>query len=193
MSSAIYLRVSSDSQSTDSQEREIRAFISRSGYGEEYITVYRDVISGAKVKRPELDGLIADCRRGAVARVFCYKVDRLGRSVLHLSQIITELKGLAIPVFFTSQGMTTAENNPGSNLFLNMLAAFAEFERSMICDRVKSGIRARQEKGLKIGRPALDGETVSKIKAMRQEGKSMHFIAAALDVSPSTVHKTLNA
>jgi DNA invertase Pin-like site-specific DNA recombinase len=191
MKIGIYLRVSTLDQSNDSQESQILAFLQRTEWKDEPIEFYRDKISGTKSQRPELDRMLSDCRSGKISRILCYKLDRMGRSVLHLAKLLNDLKGLRIPVIFTSQGFSTEQNNPAGDFFLNMLMAVSEFERSMICERVRAGVKARMDSGKPMGRESLNKSIVGQIRALRSEGKSMGKISRELNLSSCTVHKYL--
>lgn len=187
---ACYVRVSTDKQSTDSQEQEVLKFASNLD-GERRI--FKDIISGKTKNRPALDELLENCRQGKVSKVLCYKLDRLGRSLLNLKELLYQFESMNIPVVFTSQGISTEQNNPASKLFLTMLGAFSEFERDIICERVRAGIASRMAQGLPMGRTPTDESTKDKIKLLRQNGLSMAKIAKELQIGVATVHKVLNA
>ena len=187
---AIYLRVSSQNQTTDSQEPEVLAWAKR--LGEENPTIYKDVISGKTRNRPALDQMLKDCRAGKITKIVCYKIDRLGRSIINLKELLNEFEVMNIPVYFTSNGMNTESSNPTSRMFLSVLGAFAEFERDLICERVRSGIAARRAKGLPVGSEGITKEQKDKIIALRSsEGLSMRGIAREMKLSVGVVHKTL--
>src|SRR6185503_20288206 len=152
MKIAIYTRVSTDKQTHDSQLNELREYCRRRDWTG--ITEYADVISGAKFSRTGLDRLMADVRRGRLDVIICFKLDRLGRSLPHLAQIVGELTSHRVALVCPSQGIDTSGLNPASQLQLNILMAIAEFERSIIQERVTSGLRAAKAKGVKLGRPA---------------------------------------
>ena len=94
MNTAVYIRVSTEGQRTDSQEREIKRHCQLRGW-KAYV-VYADKISGAKSSRPELDRLMHDMRAGKIERLVVYKLDRLGRSLTHLALILDEMNRLEI-------------------------------------------------------------------------------------------------
>lgn len=148
---AVYLRVSTDEQSVDSQRGELLETIERRGW--ELWSVREDQASGARVSREGLDLLMKDVRTGKVDVVLCYKLDRLGRSLAHLMQIVEELIRHRVALVVPGQGVDTSEDNPAGRLQLHMLAAVAEFERSMIRDRVKAGMKAAKARGVHCGRP----------------------------------------
>lgn len=187
MKIAIYTRVSTDRQTDDSQLNELRDYCQRRGWSN--VTEFRDVISGAKFSRTGLDRLMADIRRGRVDVVVCFKLDRLGRSLAHLAQIVGELTANRVALVCPSQGIDTSGMNPASQLQLNILMAIAEFERSIIRERVAAGLKAARARGRKLGRPGtLDGhrEAVSRLRA---QGASVRSIARELGLPVSSVHK----
>ena len=129
---AIYLRVSTSNglQKTDSQEHEVTRYCSARGWTD--LEIYRDKISGAKSSRPELDRMLKNIRAGKVARVVCYKLDRMGRSLTHLCLLIDEMNRIGIPLICTSQGIDTSGNNPCGKFQLDVLKAVCEFEKNLI-------------------------------------------------------------
>ena len=105
---AVYIRVSSLGQRTDSQEQELRRYCRQRGWKD--IAFYTDRLSGAKADRPALERLMRDLRAGKVDRVIVYKLDRLGRSLTHLALILDELNRLKIPLIASSQGIDTSDS-----------------------------------------------------------------------------------
>jgi DNA invertase Pin-like site-specific DNA recombinase len=137
---AIYLRVSTDRQTTDSQAVELREYCLRRGWTN--VIDYTDTASAAKFTRAGLDALMRDIRRGRIDAVVAYKLDRLGRSLPHLAQLIGEMTAHRVALIIPAQGIDTSASNPASQLQLNILMAVAEFERDIIRERVNSGLRA---------------------------------------------------
>jgi DNA invertase Pin-like site-specific DNA recombinase len=177
---AIYTRVSTDKQTHDSQLNELRDYCRRRGWSD--VVEYADVISGATFSRAGLDKLMADARRYRLDVVVCFKLDRLGRSLPHLAQIVGELTSHRVALVCPSQGIDTTSLNPASQLQLNILMAIAEFERSIIRERVAAGLRAAKARGAKLGRPStLFGhqEFVSRLKT---EGRSIRDISRKLGI-----------
>ena len=148
---AIYCRVSTDKQSHDSQLLELRGYCQRRGWAD--VAEYNDTITGSKFTRRGLDALFADVRKGKVARIVVFKLDRLGRSLAHLAQLIAELTANGTALVCTSQGIDTSDTNPAGRLQLGVLMAVAEFEREIIRERVNSGLAAARARGAKLGRP----------------------------------------
>src|SRR6266576_1041158 len=152
MHTAIYVRVSTGNQRTDSQEQELKRYCRQRGWKNPVL--YVDKISGAKTSRPELSRLMEDIRGGRIRRLVGYKLDRLGRSLTHLALILDEINRLKVPLIASSQGIDTSEENPAGNLQLGVLMAVAEFEREIIRERVNAGLAAAMKRGVKLGRPA---------------------------------------
>src|SRR6266403_2010784 len=156
---AIYGRVSTDAQSHASQLREVRAYVRRRWPKAEVIE-YLDKASGARFSREGLDAMMAEIRKSHVDVLAVYKLDRLGRSLQHLAQLIGELEAHGTALIASSQGIDTSESNPAGRLQMHVLAAVAEFERSVIVERITAGLAAARERGAKFGRPrTLDRHT----------------------------------
>src|SRR5688572_13269495 len=117
------------------------------------VRVYEDRASGASFTRESLTSLMADVRRGRIGQIVCFKLDRLGRSLPHLAQIISELDTNGVGLLVPDQGIDTTTSNPAARLQLHVLMAIAEFERTIIRDRVKAGIAAARKRGTHLGRP----------------------------------------
>ena len=150
----LYLRVSTIDQTTANQERELREVASRIGC--EIVRVYKDHgISGAKGrdKRPEFDRLLRDAARRKFDMVMAWSVDRLGRSLQDLVSFLPELHTLHIDLFLHQQGLDTT--TPGGKAMFQMMGVFAEFERAMIVERVKSGLARARAAGKRLGRPTI--------------------------------------
>jgi len=187
---AVYTRVSSVGQRTDSQERELRRYCRQRGW--KSLGFYQDRISGAKSDRPDLDRLMRDVRAGKVDRLIVYKLDRLGRSLTHLALILDELNRLRVPLVASSQGIDTSDDNPAGRLQLGVLMAVAEFERGIIKERVNAGLAAAKARGVRLGRPATISKRATEIRKLQATGLGLRAIARALKMPPSSVHKALH-
>jgi DNA invertase Pin-like site-specific DNA recombinase len=185
MNTAIYVRVSTDDQTTASQEHELRAYCERRAWAN--LQIYSDQISGAKFVRPGLDALMAAVRAGKVERVIVFKLDRLGRSLPHLALILDELQRHGVALVATSQGIDTSNSNPVGRLQLNVLMAVAEFEREIIRERVNAGLAAARARGVKLGRPAKHKCTTDEVRALKTRGFGVRAIARELKVPVTTV------
>jgi DNA invertase Pin-like site-specific DNA recombinase len=191
VNTAVYVRVSTDYQRTDSQEQELRRYCRQRGWNN--LTFFTDRISGAKASRPELDKLMQRVRAGEVERLVVYKLDRLGRSLTHLALILDELHRLRVPLIASSQGIDTSDDNPAGRLQLGVLMAVAEFERGIIKERVNAGLAAARQRGVQLGRPATINGRAGEIRKLKAKGIGLRAIARQLKMPPSSVHKALSA
>lgn len=188
---AVYLRVSTDTQNHDSQERELREYCLRRGWSN--VEWYRDTSSGAKQDRQGLIVLMTKVRRGKVDIILAFKLDRLARSLGHLAQLIAELQNHQVALVCPSQGIDTSNSkyNPAAQLQLNILAAVAQFEKELITERVNAGIAAAKARGVKLGRPALSGRRKQEVVELHRQGVKAKDIAARLGMAYSTVTETI--
>jgi DNA invertase Pin-like site-specific DNA recombinase len=187
MKTAIYTRVSTDKQTHDSQLNELREYCKRRGWAA--VTEYADVISGAKFSRQGLDRLMADVRRGKFDVIVCFKLDRLGRSLPHLAQIVGELTAHRVALVCPSQGIDTSGMNPASQLQLNILMAIAEFERSIIQERVAAGLKAAKARGVKLGRAESLSRHQAAVASLVKEGLGIRGIARRLGLPVASAFK----
>jgi len=146
---AIYCRVSTDEQDPKHQENALVEYATNQGY--EIFKVYTDVTSGSKQSRPSLNELMFDARAKKFDVVLVWKLDRLGRSLQHLLSIIHEweLKGINFTCITQSIDTTTSSGK----LTFHILGAVAEFERTLISERTKEGLKTAAKKGRFPGRP----------------------------------------
>jgi DNA invertase Pin-like site-specific DNA recombinase len=207
LTAAIYARVSTTDQNCALQLDELREYAKRRGWdvGAEYVDTGW---SGAKSSRPELDRMTADARAHKFDVLLVWKLDRYGRSVLHLVDGIAQLRAFGVRFIATTQGLDTDDSNPGAKLMLYILAAVAEFERSMLSERVKGGIEAyrramaagqvgttrhsRSGKNLQSGRPKAIFNR-EKALAMHAAGYSLRAIGKKHGVSRATVDRLIKA
>jgi putative DNA-invertase from lambdoid prophage Rac len=134
---ALYVRISTNEQNTEAQEQELRRYAEARGYI--IYKTYSDIISGSKSSRPGLNELMIDSRKKLFDIVICYKLDRLGRSLQHLLNIAEEWQKQGIAFVCTSQGIETI--TASGKLVYSILGAIAEFERELISERTKQGLR----------------------------------------------------
>src|SRR6476660_4528810 len=184
---AVYLRVSTLDQTTANQERELREVACRIGC--EIVQIYKDHgISGAKGrdKRPAFDRLCRDAAQRKFDMVMAWSVDRLGRSLQDLVGFLSELHALRIDLFLHQQGLDTT--SPAGKALFQMMGVFAEFERSMIQERVRAGLRRAKAEGKRLGRPRIAPEQERRILDALK-GSSVRKVAKQFDVNPSTVQR----
>lgn len=185
----IYARVSTDKQTTESQVAELRAYCERRGW--ENPTLIEDTASGASASRSGLDELMSLIRRGKVDAVLAFKLDRLGRSLQHLAQIINEMMTHKVALIVPGQGIDTSNDNPAAKLQLSILGAVAEFEREVIKDRVNAGLARARAKGVKLGRPATLSAHSREALRLSKKGMSGRQIAAEIGVPVGSVFHLL--
>lgn len=191
MRTALYTRISTDKQSHDSQLHELRDYCLRRGWRE--VKEFSDIVSGAKFTRAGLDALMGEVRRGSVEVVVCFKLDRLGRSLAHLAQICAELAAHGVALVCTSQGIDTSDRNPAGRLQLGVLMAVAEFERSIIQERVAAGLRAARARGVRLGRRATLGQHEERVRELLAAGMGVRAIARELGLPVGSAHKVVRA
>jgi len=180
---AIYTRVSTDDQDTTLQTTELLEYARKRGWEP---VMYEDHgISGAKFDRPALTRMMADVASGSVDLVLTWKLDRMGRSTQHLAGIINVLLEANVGLVVPTQGIDTSAGsiNPASKLQLNVLAAVAEFERDLIRERTKAGMRAAKSKGVLLGRRTIVTE--------QQLAHAKMLVAAGNDVTTRHIAKAV--
>ena len=186
---AFYVRVSTDQQTTDNQERELRQIAERSGW--EVVKVYKDHgISGARGRdqRPAFDAMCRDATRRSFDIIAAWSVDRLGRSLQDLVGFLSELHALGIDLFLHQQGIDTT--TPAGKAMFQMMGVFAEFERAIICERVNAGLARARAEGKTLGRPRLDGKTETAIRAaLKRRDAGIRKIAVLHGVGTGTVQR----
>ena len=191
---AIYLRVSTFDHHTSNQEAELRHAAERAGWA--VVKVYRDHgISGAKGrdKRPAFDALHRDAAKRQFDVIMAWNVDRLRRSLQDLVAFLSELHALKIDLFLHQQGLDTT--TPAGKAMFQMLGVFAEFERSIIQERVRAGLLRARREGKRLGRPPIAPELEKRIQAaLAKPGRpGVRKIADQFGVNPSTVQRISGA
>jgi len=186
---ALYTRVSTGEQNTEAQERALREYVQRRGWKVQ--KVYRDQgQSGANAKRPALNELLRDCRRGSVDVVMVWKFDRFARSLNALISGLELCRSLGIDFVSVTEAVDTSL--PAGELVFQMIGAVAQFERSLIAERVKSGLANARAKGKVLGRPPLrrlSGEETPQLRRLRmRERAPFRELAERFGVSISTAH-----
>jgi DNA invertase Pin-like site-specific DNA recombinase len=186
---AIYVRVSTGSQTTENQERELRAVAENGRW--EIVNVYRDAgISGTKgrEKRPAFDALCKDAARRRFDMVAAWSVDRLSRSLHDLTGFLKDLHAMRIDLYLHQQGLDTS--TPTGKAMFQMVGVFAELERAVIRERVLAGLARAKAEGKKLGRRRTDRSTERKIElALSNGGRGIRRIARELGVGVGTVQR----
>jgi DNA invertase Pin-like site-specific DNA recombinase len=185
----LYVRVSTAGQSYASQEGELKQYCDARGWKDGDISIVREKVSGSKKSRPALDSIIGAARQGKIKTVVVFKMDRLGRSVSHLSWVINEFRRMGVALICTSQAIDTSQDSATGNMTANILSCFAELERDITRDRVRSGIAAARKRGSKLGRPRTSDASKPAAVALRRKGKTLLDISAKLGISRSTARR----
>jgi DNA invertase Pin-like site-specific DNA recombinase len=185
---ALYARVSTlQAQDPEMQLLELREYAAHRGW---HVTgEYVDRSSGAKESRPALNQMMNDARRRKFDVVAVWKIDRFGRSLKHLVNALAELE--AVGVDFVSLRDNLDLGTPAGRLMFQIIGAMAEFERSLIQERVRAGLRNAQQKGKRLGRPAAIVD-VAEIVALRASGASWRAISRQLGIGLGTAYQALH-
>ncbi len=184
---AIYARVSTTDQSTESQLLDLRRYTRERGW-----TIFKEYcdngVSGTKDSRPALNELMNDAKKRRFDVVLVWRFDRFARSTKHLILALEEFKNLGID-FVSYQENIDTSSPLGSTIF-TIISAVAQLERDIIAERVKAGLRRAKENGKKLGRPKATVDT-QKIQWLRAKGLSLRAIAKATGISRTTVSDVL--
>lgn len=190
MKTAIYARVSTKQQNTDNQIAALKEVADKAGW--QIDTIYTDEgISGAKGRkdRPALNQLMQAVMRRDIDRVMVWDVSRLGRSLQDLISTMKDIQAAGANLYLHNQNLDTS--TPSGEALFGMLAVFASFERSMIKERVKSGLIRAKKEGKKLGRPTIRPYIKKEIASLKKEGMRQVDIAKKLGISQSKVSQVL--
>jgi DNA invertase Pin-like site-specific DNA recombinase len=185
---ALYLRVSTDGQTTKNQQAELESVAERRGW--RVVEVYKDHgISGAKGrnKRPAFDRLCKDATRRQFDVIAAWSVDRLGRSLLDLLAFLGEAHAVGVDLYLHQQAVDTT--TPAGKALFQMMGVFAEFERAMIRERVNAGLRRARAQGKKLGRPRVAPEVEDAVRASLGAGTGILKTAKVLGLGTRTVQR----
>jgi DNA invertase Pin-like site-specific DNA recombinase len=188
---ALYVRVSTDAQTVENQTRELRQVAKRRGW--DVVEVYNDAgISGAKGRngRPGLGALLKDASRRKFDIVMAWAIDRLGRSLSDLLDTIQHLEACGVDLYLDQQAIDTT--TPMGKLVFQLTGAFAEFERTMIRQRIKAGLKRAVAQGVKLGRPKIDSATEWKVRRQLAKGAGILKVAKSLGIGTGTVQRIAN-
>jgi DNA invertase Pin-like site-specific DNA recombinase len=183
MAHVAYIRVSSTEQNTDRQLSET---------GITFDKVFEDKASGKNTDRPALQDMLGYVRDGDTVHV--HSIDRLGRSLIDLKNLVTELNKDGVTVKFHKENLefSSGKQNPMQTLMFDMLASFAEFERSIIKERQREGIDKAKAKGIynKEKRKKVD---YAELVQAKDDGMSYRAIAEKFNVGIATVDRAIKA
>jgi DNA invertase Pin-like site-specific DNA recombinase len=184
---AIYARVSTSEQTVEPQRFTLRAYAGARSL--ELVGEYVDHgVSGAKDRRPALDKLLVDARRRRFDVLACTKLDRLARSVHHLTSLGRELEALGIDLVVLDQAIDTS--TPSGRLLFHVLGSIAEFERDLVRERTRAGLAAARRRGKRLGRPEAEVDRCALAQGLRA-GSSVSELARRLGLARSTVRRIL--
>jgi DNA invertase Pin-like site-specific DNA recombinase len=185
---AIYLRVSTTGQTVENQRRELEQIAERRGWT--VAGVYEDAgISGAKGRdqRPGFDQMLKDASRRKFDVVMAWAIDRMGRSLRDLLDTIEHLEATGVDLYLDQQNIDTT--TPAGKLLFQVTGAFAEFERSMIRQRVNAGLARAKAQGKRLGRPRVDHRIAARVRAELTKGTGVLKTAKALAIGVGTVQR----
>jgi DNA invertase Pin-like site-specific DNA recombinase len=183
---ALYMRVSTADQHPETQLYDLRALATQRGY--QIVAEHTDVVSGAKSKRPGLDALMSDVRRGRCDVVMVWAFDRMARSVRHFVEVLDELNHRNVE--FVSFRENIDSGGPLGRAMLVIVGAIAELERNLIIERVRAGMRRAKLEGRHIGRRPVEVDRPAILRD-RAQGHSLRQIARSYNISTATVQRVL--
>jgi DNA invertase Pin-like site-specific DNA recombinase len=185
---ALYVRVSTDKQTVENQVAVLRQIAERRGW--QVVEQYSDAgISGAKGRdsRPGLDQLLKDASKRRFDVVMAWAIDRIGRSLIDLLGTIQTLEACGVDLYLDQQSIDTT--TPAGRLMFQVTGAFAEFERSMIRQRINAGLKRAVAAGKTLGRPLNDPDAIDKAKRALRKGVGINRVAKLVGLSNGTVQR----
>jgi putative DNA-invertase from lambdoid prophage Rac len=184
---AIYCRVSTDDQSCERQERDLRAFAKRAGH--HIVAVFRETASGAKNDRAERKKVMALAQDRKIDAILVTELSRWGRSTQDLVQTLDDLHSWKVSVL-AQTGLSFDLSTASGKLMRTIMAGLAEFERDLIRERVKSGLAAAKSRGVVLGRRVgqrPSDKKAKKVLQLHEEGLSYRLIGRNVGLSKNTV------
>jgi len=183
---ALYMRVSTVDQHPETQLLDLRQMAAQRGF--EIVAEYTDRISGAKARRPGLDQMMKEARRGRFDVLLVWACDRIARSTRHFLEVLDELNRLNIEFVSFREQIDTG--GPLGRAIVVIIGAVAELERNLIIERVRAGMRRALLEGRSIGRPSLELDLTAIVRD-RQHGHSLGQLARSYAVSRTTIYRVL--
>jgi DNA invertase Pin-like site-specific DNA recombinase len=185
----IYLRVSQTDQTTDNQRLDLERVADQRGW--DVVEIYLDHgVSGVRDRRPALDRLRKDATHGKLDVVAAWSIDRLGRSLPHVVNLLAELTEQKVAVYLHQQQVDSTTT--AGKAMLGMCAVFAEFEWNTNSDRIKAGLARARKQGKRLGRPSsVTDATKAAIRELHRQRVGMLKIARRLGCGVSTVQRVL--
>jgi DNA invertase Pin-like site-specific DNA recombinase len=183
---ALYMRVSTVDQHPETQLYDLRQMAQQRGF--QIVEEYTDRICGAKARRPGLDQMMRDARRGCFDVILVWASDRIARSVKHFLDLLDEFNRLNIEFVSFREQIDTG--GPLGRAIVVIIGAIAELERNLIIERVRAGMRRARLEGRHIGRKPLELDRTAILRD-RQQGQSLGQLAKSYRVSRATIHRVL--
>jgi DNA invertase Pin-like site-specific DNA recombinase len=180
---AIYARISTPDQHIETQLYDLRKLAAQRGFGVSREYCDRG-ISGNKGRRPGLDAMLADGRRGEFSVVLVAAFDRIARSTKNFLEIVDELQNLQIEFISAREAIDTS--GPMGRMFITLIGSIAELERSLIVERIKAGMRRARLEGQRLGRAPLDVDRDALVRD-RLAGMSLSTVSKKYGVSRASV------
>jgi len=180
---AIYARVSTLDQDPEMQLRELRAYARHRGLP--ITETFIDHVSGATAERPALERLWQAVRSRKVDTILVSKFDRFARSTKQLIDALEEFRHLGVDFISITEQIDTS--SPMGKAMFTVISAIAEFERSLISERVRADIAKARANGKRHGRPTINAQTIAEIRQLRRQGQSLNQIARTLGISHQSV------
>jgi len=188
MTIGLYARISTDEdrQDLETQFMELREYAERE---DKDYKEYKDIITGTDFNRPGLDEMIQDAMKGKIEKIVISELTRLGRTLINLENILDDLEDWGIDLVILDMNIDTS--TPVGKLFFQIAGAFAEYERKLIAQRVKRGMKRAKKQGKQIGRPSveIDEEELIYAEEQREQGETLQDIAEDLGYSYSTFYR----
>jgi DNA invertase Pin-like site-specific DNA recombinase len=180
---ALYARVSTPDQHLETQLYDLRKLAAQRGF--EVVREYCDRgVSGSKARRPSLDAMLKDSRRGEFSVVLVAAFDRIARSTKNFLEVVDELNSLSVEFISAREAIDTS--GPMGRMFLTMVGSIAELERSLIVERIKAGMRRAKIEGRRLGRAPLDVDRDALVRD-RLSGMSLTDVAKKYGISRASV------
>lgn len=189
MKVCFYLRVSTTDQDVESQRLALRRMADAKGW--DVVAEFVDEgVSGSKTSRPGLDKMLVAAKARKFDAIAMFKLDRLGRSLSHLIQLVDQFREWGIGLVCLNESIDTT--TAAGTMFFHMIGAFAQYERSVIRERTLAGLARARSQGRVGGRRFISQERADKIAAMLRDRRTVKQICAALSCGPGTVKRIRN-
>ena len=189
---AIYARCSTDRKKVENQLQVLREVAGKNDW--EIVTEYVDEgISGAKGRdaRPQFDALIKDAVRRRFDLIMCWDISRLGRSLQHLVEFLSDIQSKNVDLYIHNSGLDTSTST--GRMMFQMVSVFSEFERNIISERVRAGLERAKKDGKKLGRRTNVNEgTSAAVRLLRENGMPIKKIARELSIGVGSVYNCLD-